>query len=213
MHEYVLEHIVSLYYRTVEWMFTKLGRDEVLMVPYKCFYFSARSVQGRIQGGAKIGHAGSPSTNFFFRPEGYSNKSNALQWSWNMWNQVLLSPRNALRWGYSNAAVVPCVRASVRASVRGPCACFFVKLGRHVNHDDRMNPIDFGGQRSKVKFTMDIYGNQLVNTIETKPLCISLSNLADMLTTVRGWTLLILEVRGQRSRSQWTYIEISLWTR
>ena len=31
-------------------MFTELGRDEVLMVPYK-----ARSVQGRIQGGAKIG--------------------------------------------------------------------------------------------------------------------------------------------------------------
>ena len=73
-----------------------------------------------------------------------------------------------------------------------------------------MNPIDFGGQRSKVKVTMGIYGNKLVNTIETKPLCISLSNLADMLTMVRGWTLLILEVRGQRSRSQWTYIKISL---
>ena len=80
-----------------------------------------------------------------------------------------------MRWGYSNAAVVPCVCASVRASVRGPCehdrnytvACFFVKLGRHVNHDERMNPIDFGGQRSKVKVTMDIYGNKLVNTIET----------------------------------------------
>ena len=39
-------------------MFTKLGRDEVLMVPYKCCCFSARSVQGRIQGGAKIGHGG-----------------------------------------------------------------------------------------------------------------------------------------------------------
>ena len=111
-----------------------------------------------------------------------------------------------------------CVRPSVRPSVRGPCehdrdytvACFFVKLGRHVNHDKRMKPIDIGGQRSKVKVTMDIYGSQLVNTIETKPLCISLSSLADMLTTVRGWTLLILEVRGQRSRSQWTYMEISL---
>ena len=44
---------------------------------------------------------------------------------------------------------------------------------------------------------MDIYGNKLVNTIETKLLCISLSNLADLLTMVRGWTLLILEVRGQ----------------
>ena len=32
-----------------------------------------------------------------------------------------------------------------------------------------MNPIDFGGQKSKVKVTMDIYGNKLVNTIKTKP--------------------------------------------
>ena len=95
--------------------------------------------------------------------------------------------------------------ASVHASVCGPCehdrdytvSCFFVRLGRHVNHDERMNPIDFEGQRSKVKVTMDIYGNKLVNTIETKPLCISLSNLEDMLTMVRGWTLLNLEVKGQ----------------
>ena len=79
-------------------------------------------------------------------------------------------------------------------SVRGPCehdrdytvACFFVKLGRHVNHDERMNPINFGGQRSKVKVTMNIYGNKLVNTIETKLLCASSSNLADMLAMVRG---------------------------
>ena len=41
----------------------KLGMDEVLKVPYKCCCFSARSVQGRIQGGAKIGHGGVP----FFR--------------------------------------------------------------------------------------------------------------------------------------------------
>ena len=104
------------------------------------------------------------------------------------------------------------------ASVRGHCehdrdynvACFFVKLCRHVNHDEMMNAIDFGGQKSKVKVTMDIFGNKLVNTIETKPLCISLANLADMLTMVREWTLLILEVGGKRSRSKWTYIEISL---
>ena len=35
----------------------KLGMDEVLMVPYKCC-FSARSAQGRIQDGAKIGQTG-----------------------------------------------------------------------------------------------------------------------------------------------------------
>ena len=50
---------------------------------------------------------------------------------------------------------------------------FFIKLGRHVNHGERMNLIDFGGQKSKVKVTMDIYGNKLVNTIETKLLCAS----------------------------------------
>ena len=77
MHVYVWEHIVSLYYRTASWMLTKLGRNKVLIVPYKCCY-SARSVQGQIQGGAKISHGGSPSsTNFCFRLEGYSNKPNA----------------------------------------------------------------------------------------------------------------------------------------
>ena len=70
--------MVSLYYRTAKGMFMKLRRDEVLMVPYKCCCFSTRSVQGQIQGGAKIGHRGSPSsTNFFFRLEGYGKKPNA----------------------------------------------------------------------------------------------------------------------------------------
>ena len=55
---------------------------------------------------------------------------------------------------------------------------------------------------------MNIFGNQLVNTIETKPLCISLSNLADMLTMVRDYTLLILEsgVKGQGHNGHiWKY--------
>ena len=78
MHVYIWEHIVSLSYRTDLWIFIKFGRDEVHMVLYKCYCFSTRSVEGRIQGGSKIGHRGSPSsTNFFFRPEGYSNKLNA----------------------------------------------------------------------------------------------------------------------------------------
>ena len=76
-------------------------------------------------------------------------------------------------------------------------ACFFVKLGSNVNHDEKMNPLDSGDQRSKVKVTVDIYGNKLVNTIETTSLHVSLSNLADMLTMMRGRTLLILEVKGQ----------------
>ena len=87
---------------------------------------------------------------------------------------------------------------------------FFIKLERDVNHGERMDPIDFVGQRSKVKVTMEKYGNKIVNMIETKLLCISLSNLKQMLTMVRGWTLLNLEVRGQRSRSQWKNMEIRL---
>ena len=70
--------------------------------------------------------------------------------------------------------------------------CFLIKLGRLVSHYERMNPIYFGGQMSKVKVTMDMFGNKLVNTIETKPLCTPSSNLADMLAMVREWTLLIL---------------------
>ena len=77
MQVYVWEYIVSLFYRTAEWMFTKLGRDEVFMVINKYCCFSARSVKGRTQGGAEIGHRGSLSSTNFFRLEGYSNKPNA----------------------------------------------------------------------------------------------------------------------------------------
>ena len=41
--------------------------------------------------------------------------------------------------------------------------CFLIKLGTHVSDCERMNPIDFGGQRSMVKVTMDIYGNKVMN--------------------------------------------------
>ena len=39
-------------------MFMKLGRDEVFIAPHMYWGVSARSAQGRIQGGAKIGHGG-----------------------------------------------------------------------------------------------------------------------------------------------------------
>ena len=48
------------------------------MTLHICIDFWAKSAQGWIQGRAKIGHGGSPSTkNFFFRLEGYSKKLNA----------------------------------------------------------------------------------------------------------------------------------------
>ena len=76
MHLYVWEHLVSLYYRTANWMFTKLGRDEAVKAPHMHCSVSA---QGRIQGGTKKGQeeGGSRSSgNFFFRPEGYKDKPN-----------------------------------------------------------------------------------------------------------------------------------------
>ena len=90
--------------------------------------------------------------------------------------------------------------------MRGPCehdrdytvACFFVKLCIYVNHDERMNPIDFWSSEVKGQGHNGHNGNKLVNKIETKLLCISLSNLAEMFSMVRAWTLLILE--GQRSK-------------
>ena len=51
MHVYVFigTHI-SLSYRTTLWVFTKLDRDEVLIVRHLCIGFLANSTQGRIQG-------------------------------------------------------------------------------------------------------------------------------------------------------------------
>ena len=46
MHVYVWEHIASLYYTTAKWMFTKLGRDEVLMAWHMHKYVLAKSAGG-----------------------------------------------------------------------------------------------------------------------------------------------------------------------
>ena len=71
MHVYVWERIISLNYRIASWIFTNLGRDNVLMTLHICIYFLAKSARGWIQSGARIGYGGAPSPkNFFFRPEG-----------------------------------------------------------------------------------------------------------------------------------------------
>ena len=54
MHVYVWEHIVSVYYRTAYWMFTKLGRGEVIMALHMLIGFSGRSAQRWNQGGAQM---------------------------------------------------------------------------------------------------------------------------------------------------------------
>ena len=48
-------HIFNFFSRTAWWILMKLGRDEVLMVPYKCCCFSARSAPGQIRPGADPG--------------------------------------------------------------------------------------------------------------------------------------------------------------
>ena len=53
MHVYVWEHIASLYYRTAYWIFTKLGRDQVLLARHMHKDVLAIFAQGRIQGEAK----------------------------------------------------------------------------------------------------------------------------------------------------------------
>ena len=52
---YVWKHKVSLNYRIAWWLFTKLGRNKVLMTPpHICIDFWAKSAKGRIQGRAII---------------------------------------------------------------------------------------------------------------------------------------------------------------
>ena len=80
MHVYVWEHLVSLDYRTTEWMFTKLGRDEVPMpgTCIKMFWPYLPRGRSRARQNRSWGGEGSPSSiNFFFRLEGYSNKPNS----------------------------------------------------------------------------------------------------------------------------------------
>ena len=76
VHVYVLEHIVSLNYRIAWWIFTKLGRDKVLMTPHICIDSLAKSAQGWIQGGAKIGPGGS----LLQRTSSSDRKATATYW-------------------------------------------------------------------------------------------------------------------------------------
>ena len=59
MHVYVLEHIVSLCYRTASWMFRKLGRDEVFIAPHLWLAFSETPPRGGSRVGQKWVNEGS----------------------------------------------------------------------------------------------------------------------------------------------------------
>ena len=120
----------------------------------------------------------------------------------------LFTPNHAHVFNYPRATrcgghivTLPWFRQCVRPSV-SPSVCHALSLWSLLAIVRGWTPIEFGGQRSKVKVTIDIYRIKLVNTIETKPLCASSSNLADVLAIVRRRTLLILEVKGQCHNKQ-----------
>ena len=59
--------------------------------PLQVLLFFGQIRPGTDPGRGQNRSRGSPSSkNFFFRPEGYSNKPNAWKWSDNMWKEVLL---------------------------------------------------------------------------------------------------------------------------
>ena len=70
----------------------------------------------------------------------------------------------------------------------------FIKLGRHVAHDEMMNPIDFGGQKSKVEIDKSV--NNLVDTIQIK-LFLVLIKLRRNVAQEERMNPNILGVRGQ----------------
>ena len=62
-----------------------------------------------------------------------------------------------------------------------------------------MHPIEFGGQRSMVKVTMDIYGNKLVNTIADLTVVDFFIRLGKHVN--HGERMNPIDFEGQRSRS------------
>ena len=82
-------HIFNFFSITARLILIKLGRDEVLMVPYKFCCLSARSAQGRIKGGAEIGH-GVPFFKKLLLQTEKQQKQNASQWSRSMWEDDLV---------------------------------------------------------------------------------------------------------------------------
>ena len=71
----------SLSYRTDWWMFTKLGKDEVIMTLHMRLGFLARSAKRWIQGSIEIGQWGASSPkDLFFRMQQQQTECNLVSW-------------------------------------------------------------------------------------------------------------------------------------
>ena len=67
------------------------------------------------------------------------------------WTLLILEVR-----GQRSRSQLTCMEISLWTHFRLNHVCFFIELGRHVNHGEAINSIDFGGHRSKLKVRMGI---------------------------------------------------------
>ena len=73
------------------------------------------------------------------------------------------------------------------------------RWGKHIYHDEKRNPIDFGSRGQRSRSTLALFVLYLVDTIATTVFAQSLSNFTCKLWMIGGGTLLILGhgVKGQ----------------
>ena len=81
-----------------------------------------------------------------------------------------------------------------------------VKLGTRTTYDKRTTPIDFKGQGSKVKVTHYTLLLNLVNTIQTEPFQLGLSNLVHILLMTRGQHLLLSRSESKVKVTRYTLL-------
>ena len=79
---------VSLNYRIAWWIFTKRGREKVILTPHICIDFWVKSVKAWIQGRAILGQWGAILQRTSSELEGYSNKPKCIAMIKSMWEDV-----------------------------------------------------------------------------------------------------------------------------
>ena len=114
-------------------------------------------------------------------------------------------------YGMARVSVSPSVCLSVHKSCKHETdwtiAARTVKLGTHTTYDKRTNPIDFQSQGSKVKVTSYTLLLNLVNTIQTGPFKLGLSNLVLILLMTR-WRHLLISRSGVKGQGHMLHIVV-----